>query len=111
MIEVLLTLNETKLCAVQNDVPVECWNVARGKLSTPTPAGTFFVSAIIKHTKYVSPWLLPFHTDGNTTLAIHSWNGVVSPSYVSSGCIRLNPEDLNDLINNYLFNTLIVTSE
>lgn len=45
----------------------------------------------------------------DTDIAIHSWLQPFTPQMQSSGCIRMNKADLEELINNYYFNKVIVT--
>jgi lipoprotein-anchoring transpeptidase ErfK/SrfK len=110
MIPVELHLINHQLCVVSESTKEElkCYPATRGKLSTPTPLGTHTITSITPSSHYTNPWLIVFKETNNTTYAIHSWNTPIPVGQYSHGCIRLNSEDLNDILQNYLFNTLQV---
>jgi lipoprotein-anchoring transpeptidase ErfK/SrfK len=107
MIPVVLEVSHNQLCAVSPNIN-ECWDITRGKPSTPTPLGTHEVLSITQSTKYPSNWLIEFKLTNNGVYAIHSWNTEIPIGQFSNGCVRMNPEDLEDLITSYLFNSITI---
>jgi len=110
VIEVILVVQQYELCAYSLDFSVkyDCFPVTRGKQSTPTPLGPFPIQSITPTSDYLSPWVIQFHQEQDNIFAIHSWNNVIPIGEFSNGCVRLNPEDLDNLISNYLFSAVLI---
>ena len=110
MIEVILVVQAYQLCVMSLDFSVkyDCFPVTRGKQSTPTPLGVFPIQSITPTSDYLSPWVIQFHKQQENMFAVHSWDKTIPIGEFSNGCIRLNPEDLDNLINNYLFSTVLI---
>lgn len=107
MIPVTLEVNNHQLCAVNPNV-TKCWDITRGKPSTPTPLGRHSIKSISRSTNYPSNWLIEFSLTTTSVYAIHSWNTKIPIGQFSNGCVRMNPEDLEDLLTNYLFNSITI---
>ncbi|MGL5074813.1 MAG: L,D-transpeptidase [Waterburya sp.] len=107
MIPVTLEVTNHQLCAVSPDT-LRCWDITRGKPSTPTPLGTHSIKSITQSTKYPSNWLIEFSLTPTSVYAIHSWGTKIPIGQFSNGCVRMNPEDLEDLITHYLFNSITI---
>ena len=126
MIEALISISisSRQLCAVPLDYtqPIKCYQVAVGCPEYPTPVGTFEVKSI-----YTNAMLKSFTTNKNlgseiigstlidlgpnlaipgTTLAVHGWKTSITPTMCSHGCIRLNKEDIKNVIRDYYFNSI-----
>ena len=116
---IAIDLVQKQACAVVDSRPIECYSVAIGKPSTPTPKGIFYVQAISPKSKYshvygnfLGPWLIDLGTNPNRpnfNLGIHGTNNPKAISTaISGGCIRLRNSDIQDLVTSYLFNKVII---
>lgn len=129
VVALVINLSDRQLCTalLNSDTIVECYPVAVGKPSTPTPTGTFTVDSIITNpilTDYreKSRVVLPKGILGNiaidlgehpniknSRLAIHGTNQPEKIGLpVSLGCVRMTNEDIENLVYGYLFNTVII---
>lgn len=123
--ELLIDLSVRQLCVrnIQTLEIHECFPVAVGKASTPTPDGVYNVEGIHPY-----PELISFKTGRNLgrgilgsfaitlgenrnipggTLAIHGTN---QPELIgltiSHGCVRMTNKDIEKLVMNYYFNSV-----
>lgn len=106
---IVVSLEDRKLALVENGEVVKVYSVAVGKLSTPSPTGTFSIERRVKNPTY--------HHDGRTVLPGPGnpvgtrWMGLSKAGYgihgtnepksigkaASHGCIRMAKPDLEEL--------------
>lgn len=106
---IVVSLEDHRLALVENGIAVKIYQVAVGKPSTPSPAGTFTIERQVKNPVY--------HHDGRTVLPGPGnpvgtrWMGLSKAGYgihgtnepksigkaASHGCIRMAKPDLEEL--------------
>ena len=97
--------------------PIECYDVAIGKPSTPTPTGEFYFKRIVENPQYVShltgvnygagflgEWAIETNLKGvdGAVVGIHGTNQESSIGQAVSGaCIRLHNNNIREFVQNY----------
>lgn len=128
MIEAIISVSliSKTLCAVPTNGHYvgQCFPVVVGCEAYPTKPGTYNVETI-----YTNASLVSFKSGQNlgtniigstfislgasptikgTLIGIHGWHNLIKSTDCSHGCIRMNNQDINQLINQYYFNEIII---
>jgi lipoprotein-anchoring transpeptidase ErfK/SrfK len=108
---IMVSLVDRKLALIENGKVVRIYRVAVGKVSTPSPAGTYTIADRVENPTYYHHGKVIPPGPGNPVcdrwmgLSVHGYgiHGTNVPSSVgkavSHGCVRLGKADIEDLFS------------
>jgi lipoprotein-anchoring transpeptidase ErfK/SrfK len=106
---IVISIPDHKLTLFEGDKVIRAYNVATGKLSTPSPQGEFQVVSRVAHPTWFGPHKVvkpgPANPLGTRWLGLsipgYGIHGTNVPDsigkYASHGCIRMRNKDVEDL--------------